>query len=80
MEIGILGPLEVRSDGRAVQVTGSRLRALLTRLAVDAPATVSTAELVDALWPLGSPADPVNALQSLISRVRRVLGEPGVIQ
>lgn len=80
MEIGILGTLEVRSGGRALQIAGSRLRALLTRLAVDAPAAVSTAELIDAVWPGGAPAEPVNALQSLISRVRRVLGEPGSIQ
>ena len=80
MEIGILGTLEVRSAGRSVQIAGSRLRALITRLAIDAPGAVSTAELVDAVWPDGAPAEPVNALQSLISRVRRALGEPGSIQ
>ncbi len=80
MEIGILGPLEVRAGGQAVQITGSRLRALVTRLALDAPATVSTAELLGAVWPGDAPAEPLNALQSLISRVRRVLGEPGLIQ
>ena len=74
MEIGILGTLDVRSGGRSVQITGARLRALLTRLAVDAPSVVSTAELVDAVWPAGPPADKANALQSLISRVRRALG------
>lgn len=80
MEIGILGPLEVRAGGRVIPITGSRLRALLARLAVDAPAPVSTAELVNAVWPAGPPADPLNAVQSLISRVRRALGEPGAIQ
>ncbi|MET0866097.1 MAG: BTAD domain-containing putative transcriptional regulator, partial [Nakamurella sp.] len=79
MEIGILGPLEVRVDGRAVQITGSRLRALLTRLAIDAPAVVTTSQLVDAVWPVDPPAEPVNALQTLISRVRRALGGPAVI-
>ena len=80
MEIGILGPLEVRSGGRVIPITGSRLRALLTRLALDAPSAVSTAELVDAVWPADPPADRANALQSLISRVRRALGEAGLIQ
>ena len=65
MEIGILGPLEVRAGGRAVQITGSRLRALVTRLALDAPAAVSTAELVDAVWPADPPAEPMNALAVL---------------
>ena len=59
MEIGILGPLEVRIDGRAVGIAGSRLRTLVTRLALDAPAVVSTAELIDALWPQVPPADPI---------------------
>ena len=80
MEIGILGPLAVRVDGRTVDLAGSRLRALVTRLATVAPSVVSLAELVDALWPTGAPADPVNALQSLVSRVRRAVGFPGVIQ
>jgi predicted ATPase/DNA-binding SARP family transcriptional activator len=80
VEIGILGPLEVRLDGRAVDLAGSRLRALVTRLAAGAPSVVSLAELVDALWPAGPPADPVNALQSLVSRVRRAVGTPGAIQ
>jgi DNA-binding SARP family transcriptional activator len=80
VEIGILGPLEVRLDGRAVDLAGSRLRALVTRLAASAPSVVSLAELVDALWPAGPPADPVNALQSLVSRVRRAVGTPGAIQ
>jgi len=30
VEIGILGPLEVRAAGRIVAITGSRLRSLLT--------------------------------------------------
>ena len=33
MQIGLLGLLEVRVDGAAVEVAGSRLRRLLTRLA-----------------------------------------------
>ena len=79
MEIGILGPLEVRAAGRILAVTGSRLRSLLTRLAADAPGVVSATELIEAVWPEGPPADPVNGLQSLVSRLRRTLLEPTVI-
>ncbi len=80
VEIGILGPLEVRAGGRAVPITGTRLRALITRLALDAPAVVSTDALVSAVWPGDPPADPINALQSLISRVRKATGEATVVQ
>jgi len=79
VEIGILGPLEVRASGRVVAITGSRLRSLLTRLAADAPGAVSVTELIDAVWPEGTPGDPVNGLQSLVSRLRRALLEPAAI-
>ena len=80
MQIGILGPLQVSADDRPVAVTGTRLRALVTRLAVDAPVPVSIAELVEAVWPGEPPSDPTNALQSLVSRVRRALGDATRIQ
>jgi predicted ATPase/DNA-binding SARP family transcriptional activator len=79
VEIGILGPLEVRAAGRTLGVTGSRLRSLLTRLAADAPGVVSAAELIEAVWPEGPPGDPVNGLQSLVSRLRRTLLESTII-
>lgn len=80
MQIGILGPLQVQSGQQAIAITGSRLRALVTRLAVDAPGPVSIGELVDAVWPGEPPTDPTNALQSLVSRVRRALGDASCIQ
>ncbi|WP_375422812.1 BTAD domain-containing putative transcriptional regulator [uncultured Friedmanniella sp.] len=76
VEVGLLGPLEIRRDGREVAVAGARLRALLCRLAAEAGRPVPSRELVDAVWPDGAPGDPANALQSLVSRLRRVLAEP----
>jgi predicted ATPase/DNA-binding SARP family transcriptional activator len=70
----ILGPLEVVStDGTTVEIGGSRLRTLLIRLALDAGRVVTVESLVDALWRDAPPADPANALQSLVSRMRRTL-------
>ncbi|MDI1462520.1 BTAD domain-containing putative transcriptional regulator [Catellatospora sp. KI3] len=73
MRVGILGPLEVDSGGRHIEITGARLRALLIRLALDAGRTVSVPALADALWGDAAPADPANAVQSLVSRLRRLL-------
>ena len=62
VRVGILGPLEVEDDaGRPVEVGGARLRALLTRLALDAGRPVSVDALVDALWGDAPPADQANA-------------------
>ncbi len=80
MQIGLLGPLEVRVNGVAVDVAGSRLRSLLTRLALDAGRPVSVGALVDAVWGAYPPGDQANALQSLVSRLRRSLGDAQAVQ
>ena len=74
--MSVLRGVAVCRDGLAVEVTGSRLRALLALLAV-APGEVRRAEyLADQLWN-GEPPS-ANALQALISRLRRVVGAESV--
>jgi predicted ATPase/DNA-binding SARP family transcriptional activator len=73
MRIGVLGPLEVSADGKAVDVGGFRLRALLIRLALDPGSVVTPRALAEALWPDGGPDNPAPALHSLVSRLRRAL-------
>jgi predicted ATPase/DNA-binding SARP family transcriptional activator/tetratricopeptide (TPR) repeat protein len=84
MQIAVLGPLEVRGDdGRLAEIAGTRLRALLIRLALDAGRLATVEALVDALWGDAPPAGAVNALQSLVSRLRRALpadGDPAPIE
>ncbi|MFD1939261.1 BTAD domain-containing putative transcriptional regulator [Nonomuraea mangrovi] len=73
MRIGILGPLQISGAG----VSGTRLRALLVRLALDPGRVVTAERLVDDLWQDGAPEHPTSALQSLVSRARREA--PGLI-
>jgi len=80
MRLGVLGPLLVTVDGEVVEVGGVRLRALLIRLALDAGRTVTMASLASALWPDDGPADPANALQTLVSRLRRALPRGDVVR
>ncbi|MBF6236139.1 AfsR/SARP family transcriptional regulator [Nocardia otitidiscaviarum] len=75
MRVDVLGPLRVEVDGRTVAVGGARLRALVTRLALDAGRVVGAAALVEALWADGVPEHPAAALQSAVSRLRRTLPE-----
>ncbi|MFB4284019.1 MULTISPECIES: BTAD domain-containing putative transcriptional regulator [unclassified Nonomuraea] len=62
-----------------LEVPGIRLRALLAALALDPGRIVTRARLVDWIWGERPPADEVNALQALVSRLRRVLPD-GVIE
>ncbi len=80
--VGILGPLQVRVGPDRPTIAGARLRRLLLRLTVDAGSVVSSGELLDAVW-TGDETRPdgaTNALQSLVSRLRRVLGSTVVQQ
>ncbi|MBW4722096.1 BTAD domain-containing putative transcriptional regulator [Saccharothrix obliqua] len=74
MRFGVLGPMVVRrGDGTEVPVGGPRLRALLAVLLVDAGRVVGVDRLVDSLYGDRPPAGAVNAVQSLVSRLRSVL-------
>ncbi|WP_285504709.1 BTAD domain-containing putative transcriptional regulator [Actinokineospora sp. NBRC 105648] len=74
MQVALLGPLRLANgDGAVVELGGARLRMLLARLALDAGRVVPTAALIDGLWGEDPPADATNALQSLVSRLRRGL-------
>ncbi|QKW37579.1 AfsR/SARP family transcriptional regulator [Actinomadura sp. NAK00032] len=73
MRVGILGTLEVVIDEERTQVGGSRLRAVLVRLALEAGRVVTVESLAEAIWWTDVPSDPVNALHTLVSRLRRAL-------
>ncbi|WP_330228451.1 AfsR/SARP family transcriptional regulator [Nocardia sp. NBC_00508] len=76
MQIGILGPFEVRTDdGVFADVPGARLRGLLTALALEPGHAVPKATLIDWIWGEHPPSDAANALQRLTSRLRKALPE-----
>ena len=76
MRLAILGPLVVEDGATAREVAGGRLQALLTRLALDPGRAVSPGALAAAVWDGDPPRDEQHALQSLVSRLRRALGDP----
>ncbi|MBB5631533.1 BTAD domain-containing putative transcriptional regulator [Sphaerisporangium krabiense] len=79
VRVGVLGSLVLDTASGPTRVGGARLRALLARLALDAGRAVRPATLVEALWDEAAPADHLHALQLLVSRLRRVLGDPGLL-
>jgi predicted ATPase/DNA-binding SARP family transcriptional activator len=76
VQIGMLGPFEVRmDDGTFAEVPGARLRGLLIALALEPGHVVPNATLVDWIWGEHPPSDAANALQRLVSRLRKALPE-----
>nr|CEL23301.1 Signal transduction response regulator / Disease resistance domain-containing protein [Kibdelosporangium sp. MJ126-NF4]CTQ94463.1 Signal transduction response regulator / Disease resistance domain-containing protein [Kibdelosporangium sp. MJ126-NF4] len=68
----MLGPLCLTDTAdQEIEVGGPRLRMLLVRLALEANRIVPTESLIDGLWGTQPPADATNALQSLVSRLRK---------
>ncbi|MFI1568057.1 BTAD domain-containing putative transcriptional regulator [Streptomyces sp. NPDC020490] len=78
MDIRLLGPLEVVSDGRPCTLPARAEQSLLVRLALDAGHVVPAGSLIDALWGDNLPADPGNALQLRVSKLRRALAAQGL--
>ena len=78
--VSLLGPLEVTVDGRAVAVAGDKLQSLLGLLALAVPHGVSDDRLLDELWGDAPPAKPANAMQALVSHLRRILGRDRVVR
>jgi predicted ATPase/DNA-binding SARP family transcriptional activator len=79
MEFGILGPLEVRADGRAVQLGGARPRAVFAVLALHANQPVSAERLAVALWGEDAPPSAVKTVQVYVARLRKAVGDPDVL-
>ena len=74
VRVAILGPVEVHDEaGHPVEVSGTRLRALLVLLALRAGQVAPVGYLIDELWESSAPAGAANALQALVSRLRRAL-------
>jgi DNA-binding SARP family transcriptional activator len=86
VEFAVLGPLEVRSDGRAIPIGRGKQRTLLALLVLNAGRVVPAERLIDELWGDDPPATASTALQVYVSRLRKALGgnaiatrEPGYV-
>ena len=74
MEFAILGPLEVRDDGRLLTLRQGRARSLLTALLLRLGQVASADALVEEVWGEQVLADASNALQVQVSYLRRTVG------
>jgi DNA-binding SARP family transcriptional activator/Flp pilus assembly protein TadD len=72
-QFGVLGAVEARIDGRAVDLGHARQRCVLGVLLVEAGRPVSVDQLVDRVWGDEVPQRVTNALYSYLSRLRRAV-------
>ncbi|GIH20662.1 AfsR/SARP family transcriptional regulator [Rugosimonospora africana] len=78
IEFRLLGPVEIRVDGRPVELRRPQLRAVLAALAVEAGRPVPQETLLDRVWGGALPEGARGALYSHITRLRRVLESAGL--
>jgi DNA-binding SARP family transcriptional activator len=79
VELGVLGPLQVRQDGTPVTIPGAKPRAILAMLGLHAGSIVPADTLVELLWGDDPPRTAAKALQTHISLLRRKLGDGFVL-
>ncbi|MFJ8939657.1 BTAD domain-containing putative transcriptional regulator [Streptomyces sp. NPDC102365] len=79
MRYKILGTTQATDDqGANIPLTGPRLRALLTALALRTPHPAPPKTLIDEVWPDNPPNDAPAALQALVGRLRKALGKDAI--
>ena len=74
LDIRLLGPLELSSDGQPVPLPTGRLPALLAVLAMSAGQTVSAERLATAVWGEELAVDARANVQTNVKRLRRLIG------
>jgi DNA-binding SARP family transcriptional activator/DNA-binding beta-propeller fold protein YncE len=79
MDFRILGPLEVLDGGRPVALGGSKQRALLALLLLNAGEVVSRDRLIDGLWGNAPPETAGTALQVHVSQLRKIVGREIIV-
>ena len=75
MDFRLLGPLEVVEHGRVLELSAAKQRALLAILLLDANEVVSTARLIEGLWPEEAPRTAAKSIQVYVSGLRKELGD-----
>ncbi|NRQ40545.1 SARP family transcriptional regulator, partial [Nonomuraea sp. NN258] len=70
----VLGPLEVRSAGRPLRISGRKPRLLLATLLLDAGRVVGADRLAEVLWPDRPPRSAQANLRTYVSSLRTDLG------
>jgi predicted ATPase/DNA-binding SARP family transcriptional activator len=77
IEVRLLGPVTIDSDGQSLDLRRPLELALMARLALSAGRMFPAEGLVDDLWGDSGHTDPAGSLHNLVYRLRRSLGSSG---
>ena len=77
IEFFLLGPLEVRVDGRSVPLGGAKQRAVLGLLLLHPDEVVAIDRLVDGVWGEEPPPSAAHTVEGYVSRLRRAIEPHG---
>ncbi|MCP5025206.1 MAG: tetratricopeptide repeat protein [Actinomycetia bacterium] len=81
VRIELLGPFRVTADGADITPAGQREQVALAALALSGAEGISTDRLADELYGERESTDPRNAVQAVVSRLRKGLGDhAGVLE
>jgi DNA-binding SARP family transcriptional activator len=81
MEFGVLGPVEVWLNGRAIDAGHARQRAVLAVLLLDAGRAVAAEVLIDRVWGESPPQSARNVLYGYVARLKALVAsgqDPGI--
>ncbi|MFI6174010.1 BTAD domain-containing putative transcriptional regulator [Nonomuraea sp. NPDC051191] len=74
----VLGPLEIRSGGRPLRISGGKPRMLLATLLLEAGQVVGADRLAEVLWPGRPPRSALANVRTYVSALRSQLGPVGL--
>ena len=80
MDFRVLGPLAVERAGAPVHIGSRMQRRLLALLLLTTDGSVRAEHAIDVLWAEEPPPSATKGLHTYLSRLRRVLGEDGLIE
>lgn len=79
MRYGILGPLQVRDDGRDVPLGGARQRVVLALLLLHGNEALGTERLIEEIWSGAPPPSAAKVVHNAVSGLRKALGDGALI-
>lgn len=79
MDYSLLGPLEVRQDGRPVAVPAAKHRVVLATLLLSPNEVVHADVIAEHIWGNALPAGARKTVQGYVARLRKILGGDAIV-